>query len=76
MTVRIEVTDLYAGEANYSWRNEYTLDVPNNISHVALMRRVKNKLGWNGVRCSVKNYGGLIDIRPRNFLHVAFVTFE
>ena len=73
MKIRIEVTDLFCGEANYSWKREYELDLPENISNLCLMRRVKKEVGWNGVKSKVYNSGDCIEIRPNGLLQIAFV---
>lgn len=76
MYIKIELTDTFAGESNYSWVRRYRLEHKPGESSRALMRRVKKTLGWSGIRCTVANYGDLIDIRPKNAALVAFVTLE
>ena len=76
ITLNIEVTDTYAGESNYSWVERYTLEYPKGISKLALMRRIKRLIGWNGTRCNVTDYGEMLDIRPRNACLVCFVNWS
>lgn len=76
MYIQIELTDTFAGESNYSWVVRYRLEHKPGETSRALMRRVKKTLGWSGIRCTVANYGGLIDIRPTDAALVAFVTWE
>jgi hypothetical protein len=72
----IEVTDTFGGESNYAWVRRYTLEVPEKTSKLALMRRVKRLIGWNGARCNVSEYGDMLDIRPRDACMVCFVTCD
>lgn len=75
MRVNIEVTDTFGGEANYSWVTRNTIEMPDKLSDLAIVRRVKKEIGWNGERCRTRSYGDLIDIRPRHACYVCFVTF-
>ena len=75
MTIQIEKTDLYGGEANYSWVHRHEIEVSDNITHLSLMRMVKNAVGWNGLKCKVEHYGDMIEIRPYKMNEVTFVTF-
>ena len=76
MYIQIELTDTFGGESNYSWVRRFRLEHKPGESSRALMRRVKKTLGWSGIRCTVANYGYLIDIRPTDAALVAFVTWE
>jgi hypothetical protein len=73
--VRIEVTDTFGGEANYSWVNRQTLEVPEGTSELAMIRRVKKAIGWNGVKCEVNNMGDSLQIKPQGMCQVCFVDF-
>lgn len=89
---QIEVTDTFAGEANYSWVKRSTLFMPeltdfgydgstnyceaNKRYNRQLVRKVKAFAGWTGLRCIVENHGDMITIRPRNACMVAFATFQ
>jgi hypothetical protein len=50
MKIRAEFTDTYAGEANYSWVRRVELDLPDTMSDLAVVRRVKKALGLEGLR--------------------------
>ena len=76
MYIQIELTDTFGGKSNYSWVRRYRLDYKPDETDRALMRRVKKTLGWSGIRCTVANYGDLMDIRPTDAPLVAFVTWE
>ena len=75
MKVYVETTDLYCGEANYSWVRRHEIEVSENITNLSLMRKVKNAVGWNGVKCKVEHYGDMIRIKPCGVNQVTFVTF-
>lgn len=76
MKIFTEKTDTWGKEANYSWVERSTITLPENITEVALARRVKAVLGWTGIKCDREDWGDTIVYRPRNLLQVAFVTFE
>ena len=76
--IQYEVTDTFGGEANYSWvkRGETESHEGEDFSDLAAIRRVKKAIGWNGLRCTVENYGDDITIRPRGYNQVCFITFH
>ena len=76
MAYAIEVTDTFAGEANYCWVNRGTLDLPDTATRRQLVRAAKRFAGWTGWRCEVSDTGDTIDIRPRGACMVAFVTWQ
>lgn len=75
---KIEVTDTFGGEANYSWVRRETLDAPATLSRRALVRRAKALIGWTGVRCDVagSDTSDTVEIRPRGACVVAFITYQ
>lgn len=50
MKVYAELTDTFGGEANYSWVNHIELDIPDNLTDVGIVRRVKAAYGMTGAR--------------------------
>ena len=46
----IEVTDTFGGEANYAWVDRYAIRTPDDISDLALVRRIKSVTGYSGIR--------------------------
>lgn len=75
MRVHIEITDTFGGEANYSWVKRRTLELPENTSDHAIVRRVKKEIEWNGWKTRTDNYGDMIVLHPRNACIVCFITF-
>lgn len=91
-TYQIEITDTFAGEANYSWVKRDTVTMPeltyygydggtnyvkaNKTFTRELVKKVKALAGWTGARCAVTHYGDTIEIRPRKACMVAFVTYS
>lgn len=73
--IKIEKTDTFGGEANYSWVERYELDSVPGQSDLAVIRRVKKVIGWTGVKCTKVDHGDMIELRPRGFCNVAFITF-
>ena len=77
LTIRAELTDTYGGEANYSWVRRRTLEMPDNASNLAIVRRAKRALGISGVRCRVDHYNGdTWEIRPYGWAAFAFITVD
>jgi len=74
VTVQFEYTDTFGGDANYSWVRRTELQLPANISDRALVRRAKAWAGLTGCRCTVSNYGDMMDIRPQGSCTVLFVS--
>ena len=77
MSMQFEVTDLFGGEANYSWVKRETVSFDEKLSDRAIVRRAKAWAGWTGMRCKVDNFGDMfrIDASPSGLLNVLFVTF-
>ena len=63
VTWDIEVTDLFGGEANYAWVERSKLRVPDGISDLALVRRIKSAAGYSGIRGRTYVSGGSVEIR-------------
>lgn len=74
-TWQVEVTDTFAGDANYSWVRRYSLTAPAGSAVRALVRRAKALAGYAGVPASTSDYGDTLDIRPRGVCVAIFVTF-
>lgn len=78
MTLHIEVTDTFGGEANYCWVKRGTTKA---ISRRGIIDAVKRLAGWTGW-CRVKvvnNTGDFMEIRPvdtSGICQVAFVHTE
>jgi hypothetical protein len=75
-TIKIEKTDTFGGEANYSWVERYELDAIDGESSLTFIRRVKKVIGWTGVKCKKTDFGDLIELRPIQFCNVVFITFQ
>ena len=63
VTWDIEVTDTFGGEANYSWVQRSKLRVPDDISDLALVRRIKSAAGYSGIRGRTWVAGDFVEIR-------------
>jgi hypothetical protein len=75
MQVHFEHTDTFAGESNYSWVRRHTLDLPDNVSDLSLVRKAKAWAGLSGIKARVEKFGDMIAIYPSGIAHVVFVTF-
>lgn len=74
--IKIEKTDTFSGEANYSWVERYELDPIENETDLQLIRRIKKVIGWTGVKCTKTDFGDMIELRPRDFLNVCFIRWD
>jgi hypothetical protein len=76
--IHFEHTDLFGGEANYSWVRRHSFNETGELSNRALVRKAKAWAELTGLRCKVDNYGDMIriDATPAGLLHVVFITFE
>ena len=63
VTWDIEVTDLFGGEANYSWVDRHAIRMPDGISDLALVRRIKSVAGYSGIRGCATVMGDSVEIR-------------
>ena len=74
MKYTAELTDLFCGEANYSWVHRAEFTLPDSASDLAIVRRAKTELGLSGVRCRRADLGETVELRPYGSLTVAFIS--
>lgn len=75
MVWKIEVTDLFGGEPNYSWVRRYTMPHKEDERSRDTMRRAKAIAGYTGMRGRTSDYGDMLEFRPYRVLHIMFVTW-
>lgn len=76
MKIRVEYTDTFGGEANYSWVVRKEFEVPASASDLQIVRHAKKLLGLNGVRCTREDWGDMLVLYPHGSCTVVFITFE
>ena len=76
MKVKIEVTDTFGSEPNYSWVKRTEMELMDALSKYSIVRRVKKEIGWSGQRCLTVDYGDTIELRPYGVCQVAFISFQ
>lgn len=74
MLFDLEVTDLFGGQANYSWVEREELLLPDGASDLAIVRAAKKAMGLSGVRCRREDLGELIALYPFGSLTVLFIS--
>ena len=68
-----EITDTFAGEANYSWVRRETITLPDSASDRTIVRRAKAALGLTGCRCRTLSMWEGWELRPIGLLQVMFI---
>ena len=75
--IQYEMTDTYGGESNYSWVRRGEIEMEDKpFSNLAVVRKVKKELGYNGIRCKTTDYGDMIELHPIGMCIVIFITFH
>lgn len=69
-----ELTDTFAGEANYSWVKRATLIYSTEPTDRALILAAKRALGLTGIKCTREDYQDTIQLDPRGYCQRAFIT--
>lgn len=68
-----EYTDTFGGDANYSWVQRNSIEIDDNTSELAIVRRAKRAHGLSGVPCRKVDMGDCTALYPRNSCTVLFV---
>lgn len=74
--VEYELTDLFAGEANYSWVKRGYLSNPAATAR-GNITKVKRLLGYSGMRHTKEDFGDMVRLsfECSGLLHVLFITW-
>lgn len=67
------MTDTFGGEANYAWTRRGEIELPEEASDLALVRKVKRALGMEGVRCRKEDWGETLALHPAGQCVVVFI---
>lgn len=75
MSLQIEYTDTFGGEANYCWvRRWHCLE--ERISDRQAVRLAKSLAGLTGARCRKEDMGDLIALYPAGSCTVLFLSYS
>lgn len=74
MLFDLEFTDLFGGQANYSWVRREELLIAPGASDRQILRAAKKAMGLSGVRCRREDLGELIALYPSGSLTVLFIS--
>lgn len=69
---KVEMTDTFAGETNYSWVNRFEFN-HEGMSDLAIVRKAKALAGWNGLKCKREVLGETIKLTPYGICQVMFI---
>jgi hypothetical protein len=73
MSIQIENTDTFGGEANYCWVSRwYCTDVLTDAQAIRLAKRLA---GYTGLPCKKEGVGDTVTLRPRGMCQVLFVDY-
>lgn len=75
-TFCVEYTDMFAGEANYSWVRRATFPAPNDASNALLVRRAKKALNLCGWPTRTDTWGEMLAVRPRDGAALIMFIFQ
>lgn len=67
------MTDTFGGEPNYTWVRRGEVELPEGVSDLALVRRVKRELGMECVRCRKEKWGDTLVLHPIGQCVVVFI---
>lgn len=76
LSISCELTDLFCGEANYSWVVRETFSLPPGSSDLMIIRAAKRALGLSGIRCRKEDLGSSWALFPAGSLTVAFISVD
>lgn len=66
MKFKVEYTDTFGGEANYSWLRVAHFDAPEDASNSMLIRRAKKALNLSGWPTRTETMGETLALYPRD----------
>lgn len=73
---KVEYTDTFNGEANYSWVRRAEFTAPTNAPNLNLVRRAKQLMGLEGLRGKTEFLGYGLRYQPSNSCTVLFILWE
>jgi hypothetical protein len=74
---KIQVTDTFCGEPNFSWVRRYTLPkIYSAKSKLAVVREAKRLAGWSGFRTTTYDYGDAYQINLPAHNQVMFLDWS
>lgn len=76
MKVNVEYTDMFSGEANYSWVKRESFEIDDNASDLSIVRKAKKLFDLNGVRCKKSDLGDTVALTPSGSCTVLFISID
>ena len=70
---KVEYTDTFGGEANYSWCERETVTLSDCATDRQIVLACKNAVGLSGVKCDRQEWGEGIMLHPRGECTVVFI---
>lgn len=75
MKFRIELTDTFGGNANYSWVRHANFDAPSDASNKLLVRRAKKALDISDLKHKTSQLGETIELRFPGVCIIGFIDY-
>lgn len=76
ITWRLEHTDTFGDNPNFSWVNKDELKIPAKYCGSWVVRKIKEHLGWTGIDCTVMDLGSYISIKPKDRCEVVLAHIK
>ena len=76
MKMKIELTDTFAGYANYSWVRREEVDYSEGMTDFQIRRLAKKTMDLTGIRGTWDSFSGSLRFRPYGICQVMHVDFD
>lgn len=70
---KVEYTDTFGGQANYSWCDRETVSLSDCATDRQIVLACKEAVGLSGVKCDREECGETIILRPRGLCTVMHI---
>jgi hypothetical protein len=71
-SVEVTLYSLFCGETNDTLKH-FTIPITGKMTNLAIIRKVKDELGWSGVRCHKFDGGHYLELEPVGILQKAYI---
>ena len=76
LIAKIRKTDTEGKEIKNTWEKKYTLELPDNVTDIQIITRVKKVLNWVGLSCRKVDNFTMIELKPYAMNEIAYIEFS